>query len=141
MPWGSLLHSFDLQGINTTNFLSFGLKAYQGSESQEIGRSSGLKGEDEWSENLWKELDSSRIDAYEKLREMGKLREIVRRGEIVWRGWESPLRRTGIIWGSNADYLQIIYLNNQLSLMSTWLHISGLIVESSIIQNSIFSKQ
>jgi hypothetical protein len=117
------------------------LKAYQGSESQEIGRSSGLKGEDEWSENLWKELDSSRIDAYEKLREMGKLREIVRRGEIVWRGWESPLRRTGIIWGSNADYLQIIYLNNQLSLMSTWLHISGLIVESSIIQNSIFSKQ
>jgi hypothetical protein len=68
--------------------------AYQGSESQEIGRSSGLKGEDEWSENLWKELDSSRIDAYEKLREMGKLREIVRRGEIVWRGWESPLRRT-----------------------------------------------
>jgi len=77
-----------------TNFLSFGLKAYQGSDSQEIGRSSDLKGKDKCRENLWKEPDSSTIDLYEKLR------ILVRCEEIDWRGWE-----TGIIWGSNADYL------------------------------------
>jgi len=112
-----------VQGINITNILFFGLKAYQGSESQEIGPSSGLKGKDEWWENLSEEPNSSL------------------RGSMTSEQLEWVSRTRGIIWGSNADYLQIIYLNNQLSQMSTWLHISGLIVESSIIQNSIFSKQ
>jgi len=107
-----------------TNFLSFGLKAYKGSESQKIGRIWDLKGKDEWRENLSEGFDS--------LLEECQVHAIRRIGESLM---------TGIMWGSNADYLQIIYLNNQLSQMSTWLHISGLIVESSIIQNSIFSKQ
>jgi hypothetical protein len=103
-----------------TNLLSFGLKAYQGSESQEIGRSSNLKGKDECRKNLPKVPDIP-----------------VLRSKLV--ALDEKVK--GIIWGSNADYLQIIYSNDQLSQMSIWLHISGLIVESSIIQNSIFSKQ
>lgn len=97
-----------------TNLLSFGLKAYQGSESQEIGRSSDLKGKDFCRYEIDPVLRSKLLALDEKMK--------------------------GIIWGSNADYLQIIYSNDQLSQMSIWLHISGLIVESSIIQNSIFSK-
>jgi hypothetical protein len=41
-----------------TNFLSFGLKAYKGSESQKIGRICDLKGKDEWRENLSEGFDS-----------------------------------------------------------------------------------
>jgi len=110
-----------------TNLLSFGLKAYQGSESQEIGRSSDLKGKDECRESLPKEPDSDDIDP------------VLRSIPPFHLGVDEM--RTGIIWGSTADYLQIIYSNDQLSQMSIWLHISGLTVESSIIQNSIFSKQ
>jgi hypothetical protein len=98
-----------------TNFLSFGLKAYKGSESQKIGRICDLKGKDEWRENLSEGFDSLLEDCrVNAIRILSAIRRI-----------ESLM--TGIIWGSNADYLQIIYLNNQLSQMSTWLHISGLI--------------
>jgi hypothetical protein len=105
------------------NFLSFGLKAYQGSESQEIGRSSDLKVKDECWENLEKAYNSFK-EHWAPPRVM-----VFVIYQVDSKEFEPCL--PGIIRGSNADYLQIIYLNNQLSQMSTWMDISGLIVESS----------
>jgi hypothetical protein len=47
-----------------TNFLSFGLKAYEGLEIQEIGRSSAFKGKDKCQENPSKEPDSSSTEPW-----------------------------------------------------------------------------